>query len=155
MDRETWAEFIYIRSSFGTVCQAVIRARLANAMKNVLAVGVALFIAAPAINAQTPKYETAVRPVLAKHCFSCHNAKLTFGKLDLEAIREGGDASSKTGVWERVREKVSSGKMPPPGSACCQQDGSCGGHNLDRLSSEEHGCSDARRASREESWRGG
>lgn len=82
-------------------------------MKIVLALGAALLAAAPEVRGETPAYDGRVRPVLAQHCFSCHNAKLTFGKLDLQAIR----ADSDPAVWDKVREKVASRKMPPPGQA--------------------------------------
>ena len=61
----------------------------------------------------TGAFTTKVRPVLAKHCFSCHNAKLTFANLNLETLSEEGHGAA----WSKVREKVIAGKMPPPGQA--------------------------------------
>ncbi|HYI95143.1 MAG TPA: DUF1592 domain-containing protein [Bryobacteraceae bacterium] len=58
-------------------------------------------------------FTSTVRPVLAKHCFSCHNAKLTFANLNLEALAGEGHGAT----WSKVREKVVAGKMPPPGQA--------------------------------------
>jgi uncharacterized membrane protein len=84
-------------------------------MKILLAMGVVALATLPKLHGQAPDFANTVRPVLAKHCFSCHNAKLTFGKLNLEATRDPGSASSQTDVWEKVREKVAAGKMPPPG----------------------------------------
>ncbi len=61
----------------------------------------------------TGAFTTRVRPVLAKHCFSCHNAKLTFANLNLETLSGEGHGAA----WSKVREKVIAGKMPPPGQA--------------------------------------
>src|SRR5437588_97852 len=55
-------------------------------------------------------YAETVQPFLAKHCVSCHNAKLKVANLNLEAYPA--DAS----VWEKVLDKVSTGRMPPAGS---------------------------------------
>src|SRR5687768_16133972 len=65
----------------------------------------------PILGQDAGAFATTVRPVLAKHCFSCHNAKLTFANLSLEALHREDNVT----VWSKVREKVSSGKMPPPG----------------------------------------
>lgn len=54
-------------------------------------------------------YRQTVEPVLAKHCFSCHNQKLALANLNLTQFPESPLA------WEKVRDKVASGKMPPPG----------------------------------------
>jgi hypothetical protein len=89
------------------------------------AAGVALFASCPTLLSQAPgmsrtgaeAFASTVRPVLAKHCFSCHNAKLTLANLNLETFRDGGSASSQPNIWEKVREKVIAGKMPPPGQS--------------------------------------
>ena len=52
-----------------------------------------------------------VQAILAKHCQACHNAKQKVADLDLSAPRQ------LPAVWTKVREKLSSGKMPPPGLA--------------------------------------
>lgn len=56
----------------------------------------------------------SVQPILAKHCFSCHNEKLAMAKLDLTSIR-GDGVAGQPHVWEKVREKVTTRRMPPPG----------------------------------------
>jgi hypothetical protein len=65
------------------------------------------------LGAQT--FEQHVQPVLAKHCFACHNSKLALARLDLAAVRSDQDANAHPRVWEKVREKVSTRKMPPAG----------------------------------------
>lgn len=63
-------------------------------------------------NGADSEFRNAIQPVLSKHCYSCHNEKAPMAKLNLVAAREGvADAQ----VWDKVREKLSSGKMPPPG----------------------------------------
>src|ERR1700737_1203547 len=54
--------------------------------------------------------DDAVQSVLALHCFACHNDKLKTANLSLE---HPGLAPS---VWEKIIDKLSSGRMPPPGS---------------------------------------
>ena len=45
----------------------------------------------------------------ATHCLACDNAKLKTANLDLSAPQQ------TPATWEKVRERVASGKMPPPG----------------------------------------
>jgi hypothetical protein len=55
------------------------------------------------------EYSTKIRPFLAKNCLACHNEKLRTANLDLS--QDPIDAQ----VWARVLDKLSSGRMPPPG----------------------------------------
>ncbi len=71
---------------------------------------------------QTPKapgpdsvYARSVQPVLEKYCYACHNEKLKTADLSLEALREAGIAAKQPGVWDRVRNKLAAGQMPPSG----------------------------------------
>ena len=65
------------------------------------------------LGAQT--FQQNIQPVLAKHCFACHNSKQALAKLDLASFRNDHDAGAQPRVWEKVREKVSTRKMPPAG----------------------------------------
>src|SRR5439155_13440243 len=56
------------------------------------------------------EYRTRVLPFLAKNCIACHTDKVKTANLSLE--NPGGSAA----IWEKVLDKVSSGRMPPPGS---------------------------------------
>src|SRR3954447_3011690 len=69
------------------------------------------------LNAQSPdaSFTNSVQPVLAKHCFSCHNQKLAMAKLDLASFGDSNTAAGQPHVWEKVREKVSARQMPPAG----------------------------------------
>jgi hypothetical protein len=60
-------------------------------------------------------YRTAVEPFLAKNCYLCHNDKLKTANLNLEAYRNPDLAFQRPEVWEKVRDKLATGKMPPPG----------------------------------------
>src|ERR1700676_2265064 len=60
-------------------------------------------------------YQKTVLPVLAKNCFACHNEKLNTAGLNLEAYRDASVAVKQTTVWADVKQKVTSGEMPPPG----------------------------------------
>jgi len=60
--------------------------------------------------AAPPQSEDAIRPFLAQHCLTCHNARS--GRLNLEAITPLPDNRAK---WELVLQKLESGEMPPKG----------------------------------------
>ncbi len=60
-------------------------------------------------------FEKTVRPFLERHCFFCHNSKLTSGKLNLEALASPPAALAERDAWEKVFEKLRDGQMPPPG----------------------------------------
>ena len=60
------------------------------------------------------EFERSVLPVLAKNCFACHSEKLRTANLNLEAFRNSSLAPQRPEIWEKVREKLQSGKMPPP-----------------------------------------
>src|ERR1041385_7447044 len=66
-------------------------------------------------SANEETWTKTVQPVLAKYCYGCHNEKLRTAGLSLEAFRAAADAMQQTGVWEKVLDRVSSGKMPPAG----------------------------------------
>lgn len=65
------------------------------------------------LGAQT--FSGKVRPILATHCFACHNSKLKSAELNLESFATDAQAEASPDVWGRVLEKLETGKMPPPG----------------------------------------
>ena len=80
---------------------------------------VAVFvILLPGLFAQSPPpgYSDIAQPFLAKNCVSCHNAKLKVANLDLAAY------PADPAVWEKVLDKVSTGRMPPAGSPAPAKD---------------------------------
>jgi len=52
---------------------------------------------------------------LAKNCYSCHNEKLKTANLSLEEFHDAASAARQPEVWNKVLDKLSTGKMPPPG----------------------------------------
>ena len=56
-----------------------------------------------------------VQPFLAKNCYLCHNEKLSTANLNLSAFTSAELAERKPEVWDKVLEKLASGKMPPAG----------------------------------------
>jgi mono/diheme cytochrome c family protein len=56
------------------------------------------------------EYRTRVLPFLAKNCIACHSDKVKTANLSLE------NPGRSAAIWEKVLDKVSSGRMPPPGS---------------------------------------
>src|SRR4051794_18542421 len=76
-----------------------------------IVLGVTIPLAWPAAG-QT--FNSRVRPFLAKNCNGCHNAKLNTSNLNLESFADEATAARKTELWEKVRDKLVTGKMPPP-----------------------------------------
>lgn len=82
----------------------------------------ALLTSGPILEAQTASseipislsFQRDVQPFLAQHCFACHDHSLHTAKLDLEAFQSDLAASEHPEVWEKVLEKLRTGKMPPP-----------------------------------------
>jgi hypothetical protein len=60
-------------------------------------------------------YEKTIQPILSKTCVSCHSDKLKVANLSLEKY------TSDPAVWGKVLDKVSTGRMPPPGAAPLSQ----------------------------------
>jgi hypothetical protein len=77
---------------------------------------------APASRADEPTPEQAafaakVRPLLERHCLRCHNAEKAKGDLDLSPFGDFAAVAKDRKTWERVRENVADGLMPPPEEA--------------------------------------
>ncbi len=96
-----------------------------------------LAIIGPGVSAfgQTPEavnfFEKRIRPVLAKHCHTCHNPELRTAGLDLttaEGFKQGGQSGSLVSVGEpqesrllRVVNHQESVRMPPTGKLLDQE----------------------------------
>src|SRR5439155_15023955 len=64
------------------------------ATRGIAAVSVLLAVASVVCAQPSPSYSKEIRPLLAKYCLECHNAKTQKGTLSLEthkAIMEGSD----------------------------------------------------------------
>src|ERR1041385_1253666 len=77
---------------------------------------VAAFAAAP-MPALPPEEEfaTAIRPILEKNCFQCHNSEKHKGDLNLAAFETYDDIVSVPDVWVTAAERVQAFEMPPKG----------------------------------------
>jgi Protein of unknown function (DUF1592)/Protein of unknown function (DUF1588)/Protein of unknown function (DUF1585)/Protein of unknown function (DUF1587)/Protein of unknown function (DUF1595)/Ca-dependent carbohydrate-binding module xylan-binding/Planctomycete cytochrome C len=58
-------------------------------------------------------FRSAVLPLLAKYCTSCHGPVKPKGGLNLVALKDETSVGSQQKIWERVREYVEGGVMPP------------------------------------------
>ncbi len=68
--------------------------------------GAMLLGAAP--QAAPPGYEQDIRPLLAKHCFSCHGGAKPKAGLNLEGLR------NERRAWKKVYDILHAHEMPPP-----------------------------------------
>jgi hypothetical protein len=51
-----------------------------------------------------------------KSCAGCHNAKVKSGDLDLNALQTAKTFEDDREIWEKVVERLQTGRMPPPGA---------------------------------------
>jgi Protein of unknown function (DUF1592)/Protein of unknown function (DUF1588)/Protein of unknown function (DUF1585)/Protein of unknown function (DUF1587)/Protein of unknown function (DUF1595)/Ca-dependent carbohydrate-binding module xylan-binding/Planctomycete cytochrome C len=58
-------------------------------------------------------FRTSVVPLLAKYCTTCHGPVKAKGGLNLAAFQDESSARSQKKTWERVREYLDGGVMPP------------------------------------------
>ncbi len=63
------------------------------------------------------EYERAVAPFLKKHCVTCHGPKVAEGELAFNELDIDMKASTSSGRWAMVMEKLSTREMPPEGRA--------------------------------------
>jgi hypothetical protein len=64
--------------------------------------------------ALTAEFQKSVVPVLAARCVGCHSSRLRVGNLDLEQFRDAGLALRERDLWKKVRDRITTGTMPPP-----------------------------------------
>ncbi|RBP36082.1 cytochrome c [Roseimicrobium gellanilyticum] len=55
----------------------------------------------------------AARQVLSESCYDCHNTKKTKGGVDLKRLDANPNLEKEYAMWEKVREVIDSGSMPP------------------------------------------
>ena len=58
-------------------------------------------------------FRTEVLPLFAKYCTSCHGPTKPKAGLNLASFQEESSARSNRKLWERIREYVEGGLMPP------------------------------------------
>jgi hypothetical protein len=62
---------------------------------------------------QPQQYAKSVLPLLKKYCFECHGGKKPDGKLRLDVFPTAASLSDDRKAWDKVRQMLRSGKMPP------------------------------------------
>ncbi|HYP09633.1 MAG TPA: DUF1592 domain-containing protein [Bryobacteraceae bacterium] len=70
---------------------------------------------APKASPSSEQFDKTVKPVLAKNCYACHNAKLQSGDLDLMSMKTADSVAHDTEAWEKVATRMMDGTMPPKG----------------------------------------
>jgi hypothetical protein len=82
-----------------------------------LSAAVVSLICGPSVSGQdqSAAFDAEVQPFLEIYCYSCHNEKLSTGGLDLTTFVHASAVSRAPELWDKVLEKVASGKMPPGG----------------------------------------
>src|SRR5687767_14139184 len=59
------------------------------------------------------EFQKSVMPVLSARCTACHSDQLKMGNLSLEQFRDPALGPQKTEIWQKVRERITAGTMPP------------------------------------------
>jgi len=64
---------------------------------------------------ETPGFEQTVQPFLAENCYTCHNADLASGGLNLERYKNSSTVLEDREQWQRIARRIRNGEMPPKG----------------------------------------
>jgi hypothetical protein len=75
-----------------------------------------LVVAATVVSLPLPAAAPDVFAFVEKSCVGCHNSKLKSGDVDLKALENEKTFAEDREIWEKVVEKLQTGKMPPPGT---------------------------------------
>src|SRR5262245_29255864 len=85
---------------------------------NLQLAAVVAFVAIP-VSAQEPvakkgdDFDTKIRPLLEKHCYSCHAQVRPKGDFRLDKLsKDMGDHASRE-AWQNVLTRIKAGEMPP------------------------------------------
>ena len=62
------------------------------------------------------EFQPAIRPLLKKLCFECHSGKKIEAEIDLAKFVRVSDIDKAPRLWQKVREMLDSGQMPPKDS---------------------------------------
>ena len=69
-----------------------------------------------AVSKARDDFRGAVIPFVAKYCASCHGPEKPKAGLNLEALRDEATLRTRRRAWQRIREYVDGGIMPPEDS---------------------------------------
>jgi hypothetical protein len=75
----------------------------------------AILVSAAALSIPLAAEAPDVFAYMDRTCVACHNATAKAGDLDLKALRSAATFDEDREIWEKVVEKLETGKMPPPG----------------------------------------
>lgn len=89
-------------------------------------VTIAFFAAvAPLAALQPPAsagFDTAVKPLLTRSCYACHNDRNASGGLNILPFTSPASLGERREEWERIVQKIRTGEMPPKPSPRPAQD---------------------------------
>jgi hypothetical protein len=75
-----------------------------------------ILVAAAALSLPLVAEAPDVFAFVQKSCVGCHNATVKSGDVDLKALQTEKTFAEDREIWEKVVEKLETGKMPPPGT---------------------------------------
>jgi len=58
-------------------------------------------------------FVSSVRPLLEKHCYSCHGEKKQKASINFSEISMTEDAMEQYALWRKVKFQILDGEMPP------------------------------------------
>jgi len=64
-------------------------------------------------HASPPDFEQTIRPILQRHCYACHNAKVRKGDADLAALNTAATLAADAARLQTLLEVIGEGFMPP------------------------------------------
>jgi hypothetical protein len=93
------------------------RTVLLIALAALIAVGQSPRPAAPQAKAapSSASFESTVQPFLAKNCYSCHDAEVNSGGMDLSQYKTRAAIASDPNRWALIAKRLTNGEMPPQG----------------------------------------
>ena len=73
---------------------------------------IALFLL-PSVAIGNPGFEKEIRPLLEKHCFSCHGPEKQKGDLRLDSLDPDMVNGNAGETWHDALDMLNRGEMPP------------------------------------------
>lgn len=67
-------------------------------------------------------YESKIEPLLIQYCCECHGNELAEAEINFASLSRWSDARKNAAVWQKVREMVTNGLMPPEDAAKPNED---------------------------------
>ena len=61
------------------------------------------------------EFGKSLQPFFAKNCYSCHNAQVKSGGLNLEAYSSAASLNQERDAFEKILKRLQAGEMPPKG----------------------------------------